>query len=54
LKEENAELATCLENHALPAELIDGSWDTRFKEFLLLRAGKMFALLKKTRRHTRK
>jgi len=47
LREENPNLATCLHNHALPVELIDGNWDARFKEFLLLRAEKMFELLDK-------
>lgn len=47
LKEKNNNLATCLHNHALPAELIDGTWDARYKEFLLARAGRMFALIEK-------
>lgn len=47
LKEKNANIATCLHNHALPAELIDGALDTRYKEFLLDRAGRMFALIHK-------
>lgn len=47
LKEKNENVATCLHNHALPAELIGGTWDTRYKDFLLDRAGRMFALIEK-------
>jgi hypothetical protein len=47
LKEKNPNLATCLHNHALPADLMDGVWDARYKDFLSARAAKMFALLKK-------
>lgn len=47
LKEKNPNLAACLRNHALPAELIDGSWDLNYKKFLLERANRMFELLDK-------
>ena len=47
MKDENPNLATCLHNHSLPVELLAGTWDARFKEFLLLRAGKMLGLLEK-------
>jgi hypothetical protein len=47
LKEQNPNIATCLHNHALPSDLIDGAWNSRYKAFLLDRASRMFALLNK-------
>jgi hypothetical protein len=47
LKANNSNVATCLHNHALPTELIDGTWDNRYKDFLTNRAARMFALIEK-------
>ena len=47
LKDKNADLAASLRSHSLPPEMIDGSWDERFKDFLRERVKKMFTLIEK-------